>query len=403
MKEPRTMKLYKVVITVIIVVFLSVSLTMIAMYEYFVNGTFSNLSILPITKDAGIDERIKGYRKMIDKYYIGDIDEQKLIDGAITGYIEGLEDPYTRYISANEMEDYMEDIVGDFIGVGIYMIEDTEADKIMIISPIKSGPAEKAGILPNDYIISVNGEKVTGKDINIAPNKIKGEEGTTVKLEILRGTETLTFDLVREKIVISPVESEMLENSIGYISFSSFDEHTSKSFKEKYVELEKNGAKSLIIDLRNNGGGIVDEAINIADFIVPKNVDLLYEIDKDGKETIEKSKNDPIINMEIVVLINENSASSSEILAGALKDLDEATIVGSKSFGKGIIQQVLTMPNGTGLTVTCAKYLTPDRNEIHKIGITPDVVVEIPEDLKNELVIEKANDVQLQKAIEILK
>ena len=184
MKEHKTMKLHKVVITVIIAVFLSVTLTMIAMYEYFVNGTFSDLSILPITRDSVIDKKVKEYRNIIDKYYLGDIDEQKLINGAISGYVEGLEDPYTRYISADEMEDYMEDIVGDFVGVGIYMIEDTQADKIMIISPIKNGPAEKAGILPNDYIVSVNGEKVTGKDINIAPNKIKGEVGTTVKLEI---------------------------------------------------------------------------------------------------------------------------------------------------------------------------------------------------------------------------
>ncbi len=404
MKEQKTMKLYKVVITVIIVVFISVGLSMFATYRYFTGeNIFTDIISSEESTEDEIDDVLEEYRKVIDKYYIGEIEEQKLVEGAIDGYIDGIGDPYTDYISPDEMEEYLESLSGNFVGVGIYMIEDVDTNMIQILSPIKNGPAEKAGILPGDIILSVDGEEITADDMDTAPAKIKGEIGTTVKLEILRGTEQIEFDLVRDNIIINPVESEMLESNIGYISFTSFDENTAESFKEKYLELESQGAKSLIVDLRNNGGGIVDQALQIADYFTDKDSVLLYEVDKDGKELIEKSKNDPIINMEVIILTNENTASSSEILAGALKDLGKAKTLGTTTFGKGVIQQILTMPDGSGLKVTSAKYLTPNRNEINEIGISPDIEVKLPAELENQLVIEKQEDLQLQKAIEELK
>ena len=194
-----------------------------------------------------------------------------------------------------------------------------------------------------------------------------------------------------------------MQNNIGYIEFSSFDEGTANEFKAKFEELSKQGIKSLIIDLRNNGGGIVDEALEIADYILAKDDVILYEVDKNNKEKIEKAKNDPIINMPIVVLTNENTASSSEILAGALKDHNKAKIVGKKTYGKGVIQQLLTLPDGSGLKITAEEYLTPNKTKINKIGIEPDEKVELPDTVKNVLTIEEKDDTQLQKAIEILK
>lgn len=283
------------------------------------------------------------------------------------------------------------------------MVQDTKTNQIMVLSPIKGSPAERAGIKPGDYIISVNGEECTASDMTVIATKIKGEEGSTVKLQILRGEETLDFEITRENVIINPVEEEVLENNIGYIEFSSFDEDTAEQFKTKFEELQAQGITSLIIDLRNNGGGIVEEALDIAGYIADKDSVLLYEVDKDNNEEVEKNDDNPIINMPVIILTNENTASSSEILAGALKDLGKAKIVGTTTYGKGVIQQILTLPDGSGLKITTEKYLTPNRTEINEVGIEPDETVELPESVESIFNVERSQDTQLQKAIEMLK
>ena len=400
MEEPKRFKTYKIVMLVILVAFITFLVTSIGMYQYFTNDGFGKSIVAKSKENEEIVETLNNYRRIIDKYYLGEIDEK---EGAISGYIKGLGDEYTEYISKEDMEDYMADTVGNFVGVGIYMVQDTEANKIMVLSPIKGSPAEKAGIQPGDYIISVDGISYTGEQMTEASNNIKGEEGSKVKIQILRDNETLDFELTRENIKVNPVEGEVLEKNIGYIAFSSFDDGTAEEFKNKFQELEKQGIKSLIIDLRNNGGGIVDEALSIANYILDKDSVILYEVDKNNNETVEKTTDDPIINIPIVVLTNGNTASSSEILAGALKDHKKATIVGEKTYGKGVIQQLLTLPDGSGLKITSEKYLTPNRTEINKIGIEPDEKVELPESVTSVLNVERNEDTQLQKAIEILK
>ena len=299
------------------------------------------------------------------------------------------------------MKDYLEDTKGNFVGIGIYMVKDESTNKIKVLAPIKNSPAEKAGILPGDLIIAVDGTEYSADDMTVASNNIKGEEGSSVKLSILRGTQSIEFEVKREKIIVNPVEGKVIENNIGYIEFTSFDENTANDFKTKFEELKKQKIKSLIIDLRNNGGGIVDEALKIADYIADKGSILLYEVDKNNNEKVEKSENNPIIEMPVIILTNENTASSSEILAGALKDLGKAKIVGTKTYGKGVIQQLLTLPNGSGVKITSEEYLTPNKTKINKIGIEPDEKVELPEESKNKLVIEEKEDTQLQKAIEM--
>ncbi len=404
MEEKKKFKVYKIIMLVCLVAFMTFLVTSIGMYQYFINNGNANKYFLVTSSENGsIESELNKYKSIIDKYYLGEVDEEKLKEGAIKGYIEGLDDPYTEYISKEDMQDFMDDTTGNFVGIGIYMVKDTETNKIMVLAPIKNSPAEKAGILPGDLIISVDGVEYSADDMSVAATKIKGEEGTTVKLEILRGTETLNFELKRENIKVNPVEGKVLENKIGYIEFSSFDEGTAEDFKAKYEELEKQGIQSLIIDLRNNGGGIVDEALKIADYIADKGSVLLYEVDKNNNEKVEKSENDPIINIPIVILTNENTASSSEILAGALKDLGKAKTCGTTTYGKGVIQQLLTLPDGSGIKITSEEYLTPNRTKINKVGIEPDEKVELPDTVTNVLRVEEKDDTQLQKAIEMLK
>lgn len=405
MEEKKRYKVYKIIMLIVLVAFITFMITSIGLYQYFVKGDNLNkhllLSASPESKD--IANSLDTYKAILDKYYLDEINEEDLKEGAIRGYIEGVGDKYTEYISKEEMQEYMEDTKGNFVGIGIYMIQDKKSDKIMVVAPIKNSPAEKAGVQAGDLILAVDEQECTANDMNTISSKIKGEAGTTVKLKLQRGNETLELDIKRESVTVNPVESKMLESNIGYIKFTSFDENTSEDFKKNFETLQKQGAKSLIIDLRNNGGGIVDEALKIADYIAEKDSVLLYEVDKENKEVVKKSENAPIIKMPIILLTNENTASSSEILAGALKDLGKAKIVGVKTYGKGVIQEILTLPDGSGIKITTEKYLTPNKTEINKVGIEPDEKVELPEDLENVLEIEEKDDTQLQKAIQMLK
>mgnify|MGYP000229101047 FL=1 len=402
MDKERKNRIYKIIMIVAIAVFLTFMVTSISLYTYFVNNPIS-ITSKSSSSSKDIAGTLQKYKEIIDKYYLGDVDEEKLKEGAIKGYIEGLGDPYTEYISADEMEDYLSDTMGNFVGIGIYMVKNTEKGKIQVLAPIKGSPAEKAGIQAGDLILTVDGVDYSADEMTIASNKIKGEEGTTVTIEVLRGTETKKYELKREKVKVNQVEGKVLSNNIGYINFTSFDETTADDFKAKFEEINKQGIKSLIIDLRNNGGGIVDQALQIADYVADKDSVLLYEVDKNNKETVKKAKTDPIINMPIIILTNENTASASEILAGALKDLGKAKTVGTTTYGKGVIQQILKLSDGSGLKVTIEEYQTPNRSKIHKIGIAPDEEVKLPDSVTNVLNVTESEDTQLQKAIEMLK
>ena len=402
----KRQRIYKNIMLVVLTAFLTFILTTIYMTKNNNNNntqSISSLLGLESSNDNQLTKSIKYVKTILDKYYLNDIDEDKAAEGALKGYVASLGDPYTEYIPKDEMEDYKSDLMGNYVGIGIYMAQNTKDNTIVVLTPIKYSPAEEAGILPGDIIKKINGVEYTGEDMTAAANNIKGEEGSTVTLEIQRGQEIKTFEIKRKKITTNPVISEKLDSNIGYIEVTSFDEDTAQNFKAKYEKLKSQGITSLIIDLRNNGGGLVDQALQIADYIVPKGKDLLVTVDKDKNEKIEKSKEDVLIDMPIVVLVNENSASSSEILAGALKDLNEATIVGTTTYGKGVIQQLLTLKSGAGLKVTVEEYYTPNRTKINGVGIEPNEKVELPETVSNHLLVQRDQDTQLQKAIEILK
>ena len=400
MEKEKKYRIYKIIMMLVLAVFITFMITSISLYTYFLNNPITTSS--SSTKNE-ISSKLQKYREIIDKYYLGEIDDTKLEEGAIKGYIEGLGDPYTEYISKEDMDTYLDDTMGNFVGIGIYMVKNTEYDRIQVLSTIKDSPAEKVGIQAGDLIISVDGIEYKADDMTTASNNIKGEEGTKVTVEILRGTEKIKYEIARGKVKVNPVEGKVINNNIGYIKFTSFDETTAEDFKAKFEELNKKGIQSLIIDLRNNGGGIVDQALEIADYIADKDSVLLYEVDKNNKETVKKAKTDPIINTPIVILTNENTASASEILAGALKDLGKAKIVGTKTYGNGVIQQILSLSDGSGLKITIEEYQTPNRNKINKVGIEPDETVELPDSVKSVLNVEENEDTQLQKAIQILK
>ena len=405
-KYIKKQKVYKIIMLIVLTAFITFLVTSTYILNNFdgVNGNSTLSSLISNSNnDDELTKTLKGIEEIIDKYYLKDVDEQKAIDGAIQGYIEALGDEYTEYIPADEMKEYTQDIMGNFVGIGIYMIQNTEENTIEVLSPIKDSPAEKAGILAGDIIVGVDGVNYTGDEIDTVANNIKGEEGTTVKIEIRRGEETLTFDIERAKVITNPVLSEKLENNIGYLQITSFDEGTAEDFKNKFNSLKDQEITSLIIDLRNNGGGIVEEALQIIDYIVPKGQEILITVDKDQKEEIEKSKDDVLIDMPVVVLVNEYSASASEIVAGALKDLNEATLVGKTTYGKGVIQQLLSLSNGAGLKVTVEEYYTPNRTKIDGVGIKPNEEVNLPETVTSPLTVTREQDTQLQKAIEILK
>ena len=385
------------------VVKIIIAVVLTAVITYFATINITLKSYLNSSNTAYLATKLSLIKNKLNKESIYDLNEDKMIESALKGYVAGIDDKYTQYLTKEEMDELLEDTTGSYVGIGVYMADNTADNTILIIGVIEGSVAEQAGIKSGDIIKKVDDVEYTGEQLDAVSSKVKGEEGTKVTIEVLRGTEKLKFELTREKVKVNQVEGKVFSNNIGYIKFTSFDETTAEDFKNQYQELAKKGIQSLIIDLRNNGGGLVDEALKIADYIVPKGKELLVTVDKDKNEKIEKSKEDVLIDMPIVVLVNKNSASSSEILAGALKDLEEATIVGTTTYGKGVIQQLLSLKDGSGLKVTVEEYYTPNRTKINGVGIEPNEKVELPETVTNPFLVTRNEDTQLQKAVEILK
>ena len=329
---------------------------------------------------------IKGY---IDKYYLNDYDEQDLIDGAYEGYVEGLGDPYSAYMPKEVYESWLTSATGNYSGVGITFTEN-EKGYFEVISVNPDSPADKAGVKPGDYILQVNGKTYT--DSEIMASDIRGKKGTDVTLTISHDGKESDITLTRAKINVQSVTWKMLDDDIGYIEINSFIENTGKDFSEALDKVEAENAKGLILDLRNNGGGLVDQCVEVADEFLDEGV-VCYVEDKNGN-TDTYDAVDGKTKIPTVVLINEGSASASEILAGALKD-NGFELIGTKSFGKGVIQSTLEMGDGSALKLTIMQYLSPDKHEIHGKGIEPSVDIEDDEDTEA--------DEQLEKAEELLK
>lgn len=343
-----------------------------------------------------LDTLLETVKELLEEKYVGEVNEEELIDGALKGLVASVGDRYTEYYTKEELEDFTAQTLGNFTGIGVYLTSNFSDDAVEVISPIKGSPAEEAGIKTGDKVLKVDGVEYKAAELTELTNHIKGEEGTEVTLTIKRNEETFDLKVTRRSVHINYVASEMIENNIGYISISTFDEECARDFKVEYENILEKGAKSLIIDLRGNGGGLVDEALEIADFMCDKNQITLITVDKDGEEKITKAKKDAIIKMPVVVLTNKGSASASEILVAALKENNKAEIVGDKTYGKGVIQELIYLQNGGALKVTSSEYYTPNKNKINEVGIEPNYEV------KYDYTVED-NDEQLDKAIEVLK
>lgn len=391
----------KVFLLIIITIIVTFTVTYVWIYG---GGRFGKAStgnsLSSALKSDSVNTKLISIRSRIDTDYIGNVDENELTESAIKGYVNGLGDEYSEYYTKDEMQEFTSDVLGKYVGIGVYMTVDKNVNKIMVYNVMKNSPAEAVGLQAGDYIVAVDGTECTGDDFENTPDKIKGKEGTKVKITIERNGNKTDYDIERKSIEITRVASTMLDNEIGYIYISSFDGEVAKQFKNEYDSLVNQGMKSLIIDLRNNGGGIVTEATDIGDLFTNKGKTLLTEVDKQGdKETID-SKNDRTITMNTCVLVNQYSASASEILAGIMQDLvDNATIIGETTYGKGVIQTLYQLSDGSGLKLTTDEYLTPNGNKINKVGIKPDIEVK---DYTFKGTLDKENDTQLKKAIETL-
>lgn len=396
-KEKRSIKIKYIIIMIIVALCVAVISSEFTIF-YYTSNLFEKEEVAQNADEniEAIAETLKNFRTIINQTYVGytEIDEQKMMDETIKGYVNGLGDEYSEYMTAKEWEEYQADSLGNYVGIGIYMSTDKNGN-VVVVSPIKDTPAEEAGLESGDIIVYVNDESVIGIPTDEVSSKIKGEEGTKVKITVLREEEYLDFEIERKAIKVYHVETEMLENNVGYMALLTFDEGCAQEVKTAYEDLKSQGAKKIILDLRNNTGGLVNECLQIADMMLPKEAIELITIDAKGNEEISTSKNDPIIDCEMVVLINEYSASASEILVAALKENDVAEVVGTTSYGKGVIQSVIPLQDGSVLKLTVSEYFTPKKNKINKVGVKPDYEVEL--DYENEI------DTQLNKAKELLK
>ncbi len=345
-----------------------------------------------------IAANLKNFRAVIDQNYLGEIDEQKMLDETIKGYVNGLDDEYTEYLTAEEWQEFWEDAFGNFIGIGVVMSIDTNHN-IVVIGVVKGSPASEVGIQEGDIIAEADGTNLLGEDAEIASSIIKGHEGEKVHLKIIRENEIVEMDVERREVELYKIETKMLEGNIGYILYQTFDEGSAEDFRIAYEELKAQGAKKIILDLRNNTGGVVEEAEKMADLFLDKGKATITLEDKDKKRITTYTKQDMVITEPTVVLVNGYTASASEMLSGTLQDYDRAEIVGTKTYGKGVMQTVIPLKDGSALKLTTAEYYTSDKfTKINKTGVTPDYEIEFEKDDTDP-----EKDVQLDKAIEILK
>ena len=333
--------------------------------------------------------------------YNKDIKDENLEAGLLKGLVAGLGDPYSQYLTAEEMAKLSETTTGKFQGIGVIISPD-EDGTVTVISPIKGSPADRAGIESGDKILKINGKDFSAEKINEASKEMRGEKGTTVKILLLKkkNLKTEEVEIKREEIKIDSIIKDKI-GDLGYIGITMFDEETGKDFVKALNELTSEGVKGIILDMRGNPGGVVDAAVEIGDAILPKTSFVTLK-DNKGEVVQDYKLDDKYNDIKMVVLVNEGSASASEILAGAIRDLDRAKIIGKKTYGKGVVQNVMSLPGGDGLKLTTSEYFTPSGKSINKKGIVPDIEVDLPDDVEGIGIDYKDTDTQLQKAIEVI-
>lgn len=351
-----------------------------------------------------ITQKMQEIEDLVNAYYLNEVDAEQVEKYLYTGMLYGLEDPYAAYYTTEEFRSMLDGSQGSYCGIGAMFSQNINTGLIVVIKVYEGFPAMEAGILPGDILYAVEGKEATGQDLSKLVTEIKGEEGTFVHLTMVReGQEDyVEVDVERRPVEVPTVESELLDDQIGYIAVSEFDTVTSEQFAAALENLEARGMKGLIIDLRDNGGGVVKAVTAMADMMLPEGL-IVYTVDKNGNRSEAKSDAEHYFDKPLVVLVNGNSASASEIFAGAIKDYGIGTIVGTQTYGKGIVQQPFELSDGTAIKLTISKYYTPKGNDIHGVGIAPDVEVELDESLKGRVVITYDEDNQIQAAMDVIR
>ncbi len=349
--------------------------------------------------------KLSSIKKYIDNNYLREVNNDDLVDGQIKGMVASLNDPYSAYMNDEEFKSFTEDTSGLYGGIGV-IVTPGEDNLITIVSPLEDTPGERAGLKTGDKIVKVNGVEYYGENMDEAVKIMRGDPNTKVNLSILRtdknnDKETLDIEITREIIRLVTVKSSVIDNNIGYLRITSFDEITYDDFKDNLKGLENNGVEGLIIDLRSNPGGLLNICADIADELLGEG-DIVFTQTKDGQKEYLKSDRKQT-ELPLVVLVNEGSASASEILAGAIKDHNRGQLIGTTTFGKGVVQRIRDLGDGTGIKLTVSEYFTPNGTNIHGIGITPDIVVELPEEAEGIGLDYLDQDLQLQKALEVIK
>ena len=358
-----------------------------------------------VSSDSILDretiDKLNNLYGLIKGTYIEEVDKKTLQEGLYRGLLEALDDPYSVYYNKEEYAEMMESTSGTFEGIGAYLTQDPDTKDISVVKPIKDSPAQKAGMLADDIIVEVDGEDVTGQDLNLVVSKLRGPKGTEVKVGVQRKGEDdiIRFDIKRAEINSESVDHEMLEDKIGYIQIMDFADDTANQFNEAMDDLEDQGMKKLIIDLRSNGGGYVDVSVQIADRLVKDGVIVSVRDRNELSYSYEDAGDEKYLKIPCVVLVDGNTASASEILTGALRDYKIATVMGTKTFGKGITQIITPLEDGSGVKITNSKYYSPNGENIHGKGIEPDVEVEFDAEKYKE----DGTDNQLEEAIRYLK
>ncbi|MBY0122742.1 S41 family peptidase [Bacillus sp. S/N-304-OC-R1] len=366
------MKKFHFVMLMFLIVFLSVGITAFAL-------AFGDEKAVDMGTDRREFEKLYTAFDTLNNSYFQEVDKEKLINGAINGMVDALDDPYSDYMSVDEAKSFHQSISSSFEGIGAEIQE--QGGFIFVVTPIKGSPAEKAGLKPNDKILSVDGKSIQGMSATEAVTLIRGKKGTKVELSIQRAgmDEALSVPIVRDTIPIETVYGEMMEDGIAKVQITSFSENTSKELIQKLNELQGKGMKGLVLDLRQNPGGLLNQAIEISSLFVPEGKTIFQVEERNGKREEYKSKGSNSPKIPLVVVIDKGSASASEILAGAVKESANVPLVGEKSFGKGTVQRAEDFADGSNLKYTTEKWLTPKGNWIHKKGINPDYDVALPE------------------------
>lgn len=335
-----------------------------------------------VTDSDGIGSEVEGKLNAIDSvlesFYFGDVDDETVKDNIYKAYLSSYGDKYTMYYTADEYKALKESTNGKFYGIGAVCQLSGEGG-VLLVDVYDNGAGYQAGLRSGDRVVNVDGRDITGMELSSAVALIKGDKGTSVTLEVIRGTERLTFSAVRDAVEAKTVSYTLLDNNIGYLSISQFEEVTTKQFKAAVEDLQSQGMKGLVIDIRNNPGGLLDTVVGMLKYMLPDGL-IVYTEDKQGNRKEYKGQDNDEFNLPLAVIVNGNSASASEIFAGAIQDYGKGTIIGTQTYGKGIVQTVKPLTDGSAIKFTIAKYFTPKGQDIHGKGVTPDMVVEYDTD-----------------------